>query len=695
MEQPRHRAGLIGAGHISSYHAAALKRISNVEIAGVYDVDAHRRETLAAAIGTKAIPDISAFAREGVDVIHVLTPPETHARVTLAALRLGAHVLVEKPLATDVDDCKTIAAAALERSRRVCVDHSLLFDPRIARALEQVRSGSIGRIVSLDIERSAEYPPYEGGPLPPHYRSGGYPFRDLGVHQLYLCAAFLGPIDDVRADWTSIGGEPNLAFDEWYAYVRCRDGRAQVHVSFNARPLANTIVVNGTKGAIRIEQMSLYSTRRAALPLPKAAERFVNGYAESLQSTLQMTVTAGAFARKKLRQYEGVQRLIAEFYRALDDGRPVPVSVEEATPIVFWVERIARAADAQASLQADARSGSHTPSPVPVLVTGAAGALGGAIVERLIQQIHPLRAFVRRRGTPNVPAGVDVTVGDLGDPVAVDAAVRGAAVVIHAGAATHGRWIEQQTSTVVGTRNIIDACLRHGVEQLVYISSLSVIDWAGPQNGEPITESSPQEPMPHLRGAYTQAKLEAEMLVRRAVAEQGLPAVILRPGQIFGGKLPLINAAVAREILGRQVILGDGRIRLPLVYIDDVVDAVLAAMERRLKSGEIVQLVDDALPTQNEILQAALGSRAKVVRLPRAAVFAMGSLSELAMWPLRRTSPISRYRLRSALARRTYAGYNAKRLLDWKPRVGVAGGIDILLKNGGAYGHGAYERTRA
>src|SRR5439155_26423180 len=119
-----------------------------------------------------------------------LTPPESHAEVTLAALDLGHHVLVEKPLAVDVEDCRRIEKAAARQARQVCVNHSLLYDPQVRRALESVRAGRLGRVVSADIFRSSAYPPYPGGPLPPPYRSAGYPFRDLGVHALYLLQAF-------------------------------------------------------------------------------------------------------------------------------------------------------------------------------------------------------------------------------------------------------------------------------------------------------------------------------------------------------------------------------------------------------------------------------------------------------------------------------------------------------------------------
>ena len=198
--------------------------------------------------------------------------------------------------------------------------------------------------------------------------------------------------------------------------------------------------------------------------------------------------------------------------------------------------------------------------------------------------------------------------------------------------------------------------------------------------GAPLDEGSPLERRPEARGPYTRAKLEAELLVRDAVEKRGLHAVILRPGQIFGRKLPLVNAAFARRLGRYYVVLGDGTLRLPLVYIDDVVDAIIAAIDRRIVGGEIVQLVDESLPTQNEVLRRALGSRANVLHVPRPVVFGLGWLSEIALGLLQRESPLSRYRLRSALARRTYRSDIAKGLLGWTPRTGVNAGIELTIR---------------
>jgi len=226
---------------------------------------------------------------------------------------------------------------------------------------------------------------------------------------------------------------------------------------------------------------------------------------------------------------------------------------------------------------------------------------------------------------------------------------------------------------VVGTQNVIDACKKHRVKQLVHISSMSVIDWAGSAGNGPVSEAANLEPRPDERGAYTRAKLEAEQLVAAAAA-QGLPVVILRPGQIFGGGIPLINGAVARSAGGRWLVLGDGKLELPLVYIDDVVDAIMASVAKRLIHGEVIQIIDPEHLTQEEVL-GLTGTTKAILRVPRLLVFALGKFSEFPLGALGRPSPVAVYRLKSAMARLHYESDRARKMLDWLPRVGVREGI--------------------
>ncbi|MEZ4360899.1 MAG: NAD-dependent epimerase/dehydratase family protein [Kofleriaceae bacterium] len=665
------RAGMVGAGNICEFHVAAVKALPDVELVGITDLDRAKAEDAAQKWGTTAFASLDELVAAGANVIHVLTPPSAHGKVALAALERGCHVLVEKPITEDVEEALAIAKLAKAKGLTVSVNHSLLYDPQIRRALAAVRSGSLGNIVSVDILRGSEYPPFEGGKLPPHYRSAGYPFRDLGVHCLYLIQALLGSVEEMDASWCSLGGDPNLAFDEWRAVVRCARGLGQFQLTWNTRPMQSQLIIHGTKGVLRVDLFAMFHGRRASTPLPKAAERLINAFSDSVQPLVDVPIGVWKFVRKEIKAYQGLRDLVADFYRRLAAGEPPPVTVEDAAQVVRWIEKIARAAEAdyQARLAKFVLS-----ERVPFLVTGASGSVGRATVKRLLAAGHHVRAMVRR--IPEKPqAGVEYAIGNLGDPDAVDRAVQGAETVIHVGAAMKGGWPEHLGGTVVGTQNVLDACKRHGVKQLVHISSMSVIDWAGSaKRGETVDEAAALEPRPEERGAYTRAKLEAERLVV-AAAKEGLPCVILRPGQIFGGGIPLVNGAVARNAGGRWLVLGNGRIELPLVYLEDVIDAIEACIAKQLTGGEIIQIIDPETLTQADVLEAA-GRGKKVLRVPRPVVFALGRLSEVPLGAIGKPSPIGVYRLQSALAKLHYSSDRASKLLGWRPRVGVRAGME-------------------
>ncbi len=373
---------------------------------------------------------------------------------------------------------------------------------------------------------------------------------------------------------------------------------------------------------------------------------------------------------------------LAAIETALGEGDPAARAARSAAMAgETWAARVAavaRTVDEVVTDRATAPATWPLSETVPVLVTGASGALGRAIVARLRAEGQRVRVFVRRM-PDQVADGVEYAFGDLADAAAVDRAVRGARTVIHAGAAMTGSWAEHEAGTVTGTRNVLAACGTHGVVQLVYISSLSVVDGAGAAGPAPVDETAALEPRAAERGAYTRAKLAAEKLVTLAAAT-GLPCVILRPGQIFGGGIPLITGAVARALPGPGggwLVLGDGTLELPLVYIDDVVDAIVQATQTALTHGEVIQLVDSAHLTQDEVLDAAGGGK-PVLHVPRGLLFALGRLSEVPLGALGKASPISVYRLQSALARLHYESTRARALLGWVPRVGVRAGIARL-----------------
>ena len=319
------------------------------------------------------------------------------------------------------------------------------------------------------------------------------------------------------------------------------------------------------------------------------------------------------------------------------------------------------------------------------LVTGAGGFIGRQLVARLVRDGHRVRALVRREPPPGFAsdARIDVMHGDLGDPAAVDRAVAGTRLVYHLGASMRGSREEFERGTVAGTRHIVDSVLSHKVPRLVYMSSLSVLHSAAAREGQAITETWPLEPRPDERGHYTRTKLVAEQYVSSAARLRGLPVVIVRPAEVVGSGAAFLTAGVAQRAGRTLVVFGNGQLTVPLVAVDDVVDALMAAAESGPFDGTIVQLVDPAAISQNDMVaryRAATGGTWRVIHVPRPIVWLTAAVAEAVYGLVGRAAPLSRYRVASALAPRAFNCSRARQLWGWQPRVGVPAALDQLAE---------------
>jgi len=556
----------------------------------------------------------------------------------------------------------------------VGVNHSLLADPNVRHVLATVAAGRVGQPVGAEYFCSAAYPPWESGPLPAHYGEGGDPFRDLGVHGLYLLRAVLGEIESVQPIFTSRGGDPNLCFDEWYVTVRCERGVGQVRLSWNVRPLQTVFTVHATGGTLRADVGCMFTTIRRATALPHAFDRAAEALNDGWPALWSVPTNGLRWLSGRLQPYAGLRRAVSEFYGALAGETPLPASLEDGRQVVRWVETVARPADAAKLLRARRyrpRTGADA------LVTGATGRLGTRLIEHLVARGYRVRALCRRP-----PAGdqlrhslVDITLGDLGDATAVDAAVAGVRVVYHAGAAMRGPWAEHARGTVAGTQHVVDSILRHRVARLVHVSSLSVLDWNA-LDGALVTEESPIEPRPEARGSYTRAKQLAERYVLAAVRDRGLPAVIVRPGVLVGPEGPGLDTINA-VVLGRHlVLLGDAGVAPPLISLDDAAELIVrAGSVSTLEPGTVLHAVGGETTTAWALAtHLARDHGLRVRRIPDPVLRAGAAAAAVLARALGRDSPITPYRVRAAGARLRFDCTRTRTALGWPED---AGGSDL------------------
>jgi len=676
------RVAIIGAGYVARYHIMALRRLDFVEIIAICDINTKLAGTLAATYGIGAVlSDPADLVPMKPDAVYVLTPPSSHCALALQALDMGAHVFVEKPMAESVAECDAMIESAREKNLVLSVDHSDLFDPVIMKAIDEVKSGACGEVIAVDVLRSSEYPPYAGGPLPGMVRQGSYPFRDLGVHGLYVLEALLGPIEHLDVHYRATGTAPNLKFDEWHASASTAQGIGRLLLSWNVRPMQNRVIVHCTRGIIEADRFLQICRVRRVLPGPKFIGIVVTAFSNALRDVFRVPWNVLRFATKRLQPSPGIQRGAEEFARALHEGRAPPVSAEDGRRPIALMEVACAGADDKRTCELEARV---VPlEPVDALVTGAAGFLGKAMVKALLARGQRVRVLIRRpMDEYNAESGVQAVIGDLGDPRIVDHAVAGASVVYHVGAAMRGGPNDFEAGTVWGTRNVVDACLKHHTQKLVYVSSLSVLDHAGRNPAATMTESSSFEPHPDKRGAYTQTKLTAEAMVSDAICDHALPAVIVRPGQIIGPGAERVTPNGTLAIAGRWIAVGAPSQTLPLVYVDDVVDALLLASSEPAAVGKIFNIVDPEIVTQGDYLarvKGKLGGELKLVRMPTGAFMTLAFGVEMLGKLLGRSVPLTRYRVRSLRPLANFDIGAAQTQLGWNPRVGLRRGMDTMF----------------
>lgn len=216
--------------------------------------------------------------------------------------------------------------------------------------------------------------------------------------------------------------------------------------------------------------------------------------------------------------------------------------------------------------------------PKRILITGGTGFIGGRLVEKLmLEHDVEVRVLLRNYSKASRVArfSVDMHLGELTDPDAIDQAVSGCDVVVHCAYnfAAH-------PDNLAATQLLADAVLRHGVRRLVHLSSFSVYE---PLPDGPVDEDSPAEP---CGWDYCDTKLTIEQALETAHEERGLPVVMLQPTVVYGPFGVWTRSPCRRLRHGRLLLPGGGAGICNCVYVDDVVDAILLAMTRDGVDGE-------------------------------------------------------------------------------------------------------------
>jgi predicted dehydrogenase len=333
------RVAVVGLGAIGFEHLSRLRARPWVHVAGVCDLSA----TLARAVAERfetgpAYTDMARMLDEArPDIVHVLTPPASHAALVRQSIEAGAHVLVEKPIAPTWNEYVDMRDAAAQHGRLLCEDYNTRFATASLAALAAWQAGRIGEVISVDVAFGGVMPadgPYANREVPhfAHALPGGA-LQNFITHPLSLALPYLGGCLEVATVQRRLvaGFASN---DELRAVLAGPRVYGTVTVSGHSLPPHLVVTVRGTTGWLEAD----IPTARLRIGSDGSAT------AAALRRGFGDLVSASALVGRKLAgrhdAYQGLGTLIDAFHRAAAGEAPPPVAVREMDEVNITMRAI-------------------------------------------------------------------------------------------------------------------------------------------------------------------------------------------------------------------------------------------------------------------------------------------------------------------------------------------------------------------
>lgn len=255
-----YRVAIVGGGAIAESHLEAISRMEQVQGAAVADLVGERAEALAGKYGAAPYTDYrEMIVRERPDIAIVTLPHYLHKEAALFCLEQGCHVLLEKPMALDVDECDEIVEAARRSGSALLVGHTQHYIPENRAAKRIIEEGSLGRLVMVNDVRNVYY--FREDRPSWFFRqslAGGGILMNLGSHSIDKITWLAGSeVDKVSAS-VSDQGEKGDIEGSGMAFLRLRSG------------LPATISLSGYKGYARNETELVFTDGMLRLETGKA-----------------------------------------------------------------------------------------------------------------------------------------------------------------------------------------------------------------------------------------------------------------------------------------------------------------------------------------------------------------------------------------------------------------------------------------
>ncbi len=330
------KTGIIGTGKVAHLHALALQRNPNSEFTAVLGRTPAKVKAFADHYGVKAYTDLNAFLGEsGVQACTICTPHPAHVDSAVAAAESGMHLLIEKPLASSLEDCDAmLEAAARGNSRMGMVCQRRFYEP-VLRVKEAIESGKIGKpilgMVTMLGWRDQDY--YDTDAWRGTWEEeGGGVLVNQAVHQLDLLLWFLGEVDELCGMWDNLNHPGIEVEDTAVASIRFKNG-ALGHIlvsnSFNPALFGKVSVLGstGAKVGVQTDGGQMFIPGMVAIEEPPLNDYWTVPGEERLLEKWRQEDTARFGQVNPMKHYHQLQ--IDEFIEAVKNDRDPCVTGQE------------------------------------------------------------------------------------------------------------------------------------------------------------------------------------------------------------------------------------------------------------------------------------------------------------------------------------------------------------------------------
>lgn len=329
------KVAIIGCGFVSDGHVACLNRIPDVELVGIVDSNPEAAQRLAGEFGIKKLfaDTGTLYAEATPDVVHILTPPQSHEALTIEAMENGCDVLLEKPMAPTATESARILDAVSKHGKALALCHNFLYLPCVQQALEMLKQGDLGDLVGVDISWR---PPNRGFHVSWTKDLPGGAMHEILPHAVYLQRAFVGELVEI-AGITRRGGNARGPDCEIRILMDSESGSSHIEVSPSGEPKQFLMRIEGTKMSlcvdlstntvIKVRKFADGKLSKALMNIDQAAQ-LVTGTVSSALSVIRTDLSNGHFP------------LIEAYYRGLRAGTAMPVSAEDGHAVVASLDQI-------------------------------------------------------------------------------------------------------------------------------------------------------------------------------------------------------------------------------------------------------------------------------------------------------------------------------------------------------------------